>query len=181
MSVRPSEFYVGAVLVVTSGYVRLDMYTLSYGLDEWFADPTGSGRGCAWPSSVPYGALISTGGGGGGGKIRTAPHGPMMWAPWVDVWFLLKTAREQPVRARECDVTEALPTHQTILLRRLTYPTKVSTECPKQEISFPVSINLGLCCSVSAMSRSMLKGTVPTTMSPRSMRLSWAGAGLPSS
>ena len=156
MSVRPSEFYVGAVLVVTSGYVRLDMYTLSYGLDEWFADPTGSGRG------VPYGALISTGG-------------------WVDVWFLLKTAREQPVRARECDVTEALPTHQTILLRRLTYPTKVSTECPKQEISFPVSINLGLCCSVSAMSRSMLKGTVPTTMSPRSMRLRWAGAGLPSS
>ena len=118
---------------------------------------------------------------GGGGKIRTAPHGPMMWAPWVDVWFLLKTAREQPVRARECDVTEALPTHQTILLRRLTYPTKVSTECPKQEISFPVSINLGLCCSVSAMSSSMLKGTVPTTMSPRSMRLRWAGAGLPSS
>ena len=54
----------------------------------------------------------------GGGKIWTAPHGPMMWAPWVDVWFLLKTAREQPVRARECDVTEALPTHQTILLRR---------------------------------------------------------------
>ena len=39
-----------------------------------------------------------------GGKIRTAPHG----APWVDVQFFVKTAREQPVSsphgAQECDV-----------------------------------------------------------------------------
>ena len=32
-----------------------------------------------------------------GGKIRTASHGPRT-AMWVDVRFLFKTAREQPVR-----------------------------------------------------------------------------------
>ena len=31
--------------------------------------------------------------------------------PWVDVRFLFKTAREQPVRGRECDVTGAKPLH----------------------------------------------------------------------
>ena len=51
----------------------------------------GPGVWCDW-GTKPYGPHIR------GGKIHTAPHGVRIWAPWVDVRFLFKIAREQPVR-----------------------------------------------------------------------------------
>ena len=112
LPVRPSDTSVGILRQCCSrGHIRLRppcgltrLYTY-YGLVEWFAGLHGYPVRCTCghrtgPARESSMFFISYG-------IRTGPYGEAKFvrrrtgpvrAPWVDVRFLFKTAREQPVR-----------------------------------------------------------------------------------